>query len=72
MAEINEPLEFKVNQYFNSFDELMDFKRQYEKSNNSILVLNDSHLNKAEDEISKRCIYLRLNLICKAGSQLVD
>lgn len=58
-----------VNQEFNSFDELLQAKRDYERANNVVLVRRDTHLLKVDGELIKRLVYSRLSLQRKAGKE---
>lgn len=60
---------FVVDQEFDSFEDLLKTKKEYEVANNIVLVRRDTHLLKGEGDIVKKIMYSRLSLQCKAGKE---
>lgn len=59
---------FQLNSQFNDYQSVLATKKLYEESTNTILVKGDClKLQDKESELSKRCVYQRIEFNCKAG-----
>lgn len=61
--------QFFIGKEFSSWDEVLDCKNMYEKANNSILTIANSHKMKADRVHANFLQYERVILICKAGPE---
>lgn len=55
-----------LNQTFNTIEDLLKAKSNYEELNNIVLTIKNSHLH-SDENLKARLLYSRATFICKAG-----
>lgn len=61
---------FQLNSQIDDYKSVMEMKKQYEKSSNTLLIKEDCLLLPDPDsELTKRCVYQRMVFLCKAGPE---
>lgn len=60
---------FAVKTEFDDWASVLKAKKMYEDASKTLLTTSASHKLKTSDDVSKRCLYDRVEFSCKAGQE---